>query len=139
MSHSRAALSLGIAVLVVSCASSNSPTHITRSKTSATITVQSDGKVDQETVELCSRNGLTVKGVPVPSQIMWIAEDTSATLTIDFPDTGQNCIRAIRCSGNICNAITNTNVHGGNTQCTYHVSLNGTVTDPIVIIDNCCP
>jgi len=138
MSHSRVALSLSIAALVAGCATS-ADNHISRSKTSATIIVQSDGKVDQETVELCARNGLTGTGVAVPSQILWIANDTSAVLTINFPDTGQNCLRGLHCSGNTCDAITNTNVHGGNTQCTYTVSLNGTVTDPIVIVDDCCP
>ena len=140
MSRSRFFLSIGSAILLFSCSSSsNTPNRINHSKTSATIVVGSDGKVDQPTVEICSRNGLAVKGVAVPSQILWVAEDTTATLTIDFADRNQSCIRGVRCSGNICAAITNTNVKGGNVQCEYHVSLNGTVTDPIVIVDDCCP
>lgn len=140
MSRSRFFLSIGSAILLFSCASStNTPNRINRSKTSATIVVGNDGKVDQPTVEICSRNGMTVKNVAVPSQILWLAEDTTATLTVDFPDRNQNCIRALRCSGNMCVALTNANIRGGNTQCEYHVSLNGNVTDPIVIVDDCCP
>src|SRR5205085_11167224 len=92
---------------------------------------------DQESVEICARNGTTPNGTPVPSHITWIAEG-SPTLSIDFPDSGQNCIRGLHCSGNTCEAISNTKA--GSTQCSYTVGLNGAMTqDPVVVVDDCCP
>src|SRR5437868_4146625 len=104
MSRSRVALFVLIIALVVACASMNN-NQINRSKTSATVIVSASGTVDQESVEICARNGMTPGGTPVPAHILWIA-DRSQTLSIDFPDRGQNCIRGLHCSGNSCEAIT---------------------------------
>ena len=134
----RLVLSLVTLLLLATCATYDHMNRIVRSSTSATVVVRHDGTVDQDTVELQARNGLTTSGTPVPAQLLWVAENSADTLMIELIDHG--CFSAKSCSGPTCTAVTNTGIHGKNMQCQYKVWLNNTSAhDPIVIVDDCCP
>jgi hypothetical protein len=134
MKTSRLLISLlGAAALMAACASHY---HHHMATTSALITVRSDATTNSETTRIQARNGAE------PSKLQWNAADASATLSIDFDDPAQKCVRGLRCSGATCNAVSNVDFHESTpAQCHYRTSLNGgAVThDPIIIIDNCCP
>ena len=141
MSKSRLLVSLVTVALIVGCVSGGSSNRIMRAKTSGVVIVHKDATADQETVEIQARNGMSGT-TGVPSTIVWTEEDSNATLSIEFADRDQKCVRGLHCSGNNCTAFSNVDFReSAPAQCRYKTSLNnGAVThDPIVIIDNCCP
>jgi hypothetical protein len=142
MSKSRLLISLSLAALILGCTTSGGGNNrIMRAKTSAVVIIHAvDASVDQDTIEIQARNGTSGK-TGVPSTIVWTADDPAATLSIEFPDRAQKCVRGLHCSGNSCTAFSNVDFNdAAAVQCRYKTTLNGAVThDPIVIIDNCCP
>ena len=138
MSKSRLLVTLTIIALIAGCASYDH--HHNRSsgaKTSADIRVHAiDATTDQETVEVQARNGT------LPSTLHWKTDDPAKTLSIEFTDSGQQCVTDLSCVKDACTANSNVNFHGSAPlRCHYRTSLNGgAVThDPVIIIDNCCP
>jgi hypothetical protein len=131
---------LGIAALMFGCATSDQ-NHIAHSKSSAVVVVHVThnlGATAIPAVAVNARNGKTENGVPIPSQILWTADDSSVTLGIEWEDPKQQCVRALHCSGSDCYGITNTKSKGD--QCAYKILVNDVAgTDPVIIVQNCCP
>ena len=128
----------GAAMLLFGCAS-GSKNVIVRSSSSAVIVVHAaDGIVDDPAVRVNARNGTTPSGVPIPAQVLWVADDPAVTLMIEFVDPGQDCVRGKHCDGAECHAVTNVKSTGS--RCEYKVWINNAAAkDPVIIIDNCCP
>src|SRR6266576_3111181 len=89
----------GAAMLLFGCAS-GSKNVIVRSSSSA-------GSVDEDPVRVNARNGTTPSGVPIPAQVLWVADNPAAALMIEFVDPGQDCVRGKHCAGSECHAVTN--------------------------------
>src|SRR5712691_244407 len=126
----------GAAILLFGCASSRN--EIARSKSSAVIVVHAaDASVDDVAVRVNARNGTAPNGQPIPAQVLWTADDPSATLMIEFTDPRQDCVRGKHCDGAECHAVTNVKSTGS--RCEYKVWINNAAAkDPVVIVDNCC-
>jgi hypothetical protein len=125
-------------VLLFGCTSS-SRNAITRSKSSAVVVVHAaDGSVDDVAVKVNARNGTAPNGQPIPAQVLWIADDPSAALMIEFADPRQDCVRGKHCNGGECHAVTN--VRSTGSRCEYKVWINNAAAkDPVIVVDNCCP
>jgi hypothetical protein len=134
--HGSRAIFVAVGFLLFDCAST--PNHITRSKSSAVVVVNAlRGLVDDVAVTINARNGKT-GAVPIPSPIVWVVDDPTATLMIEFLDPHQDCVRGKHCEGPECHAVTNVNSTGS--RCEYKVWINNSAAkDPVVIVENCCP
>jgi len=100
---------LVFAALTLSCASSDHHERqpIVRSKSSATVVVHAaDGSVDDVAVRVSARNGTTPGGVPIPAQVLWVSDDPTAKLMIEFLDPHQDCVRGKHCEDAECHAVT---------------------------------
>jgi hypothetical protein len=140
MSVPKRLLILISAVALSSCCSTNNNHNaIMRSKSSAVVLVHAvSAMADQDTVTVSARNGRAANGQPIPSQILWTADEPIATLKIVFVDPLQQCVRGLHCEGSECHAVTN--VQSSGARCEYRVSTNGTeAKDPVVVIEDCCP
>jgi hypothetical protein len=112
---------------------------ISRSKSSAVVIVHAvNAMADLSTVTVNARNGRASNGQPIPSQVLWTADDKSSTLGIQWVDPRQDCVRGTHCEGSECHAVTNVDSKGS--RCEYKIVVNNTVgTDPVIIVESCCP
>ena len=90
-------------------------------------------KVDPVHVYAKGRNGAA-------TQITWASADRNADLHVTMSPS-QNCVKNVTCPEKKACFATIVDSAAAGTQCEYQIS-NGTgakPTDPIIIIDTCCP
>ena len=90
-------------------------------------------KVDPVHVYAKGRNGAA-------TQITWASADPKADLHVTMTSASQNCVKSVACPQKSACFATIVDSAPGRTQCAYQIS-NGSArpTDPIIIIDTCCP
>jgi hypothetical protein len=166
--HVIAFIALALSAAFIGCGNDTSTTTATTSSTNVrklrhaagsnknhialVVHVKDDGSTDVDPGEV---NAVSVdgEGREVPGTVVWIADLDSATIKIKelVAENNVRCNKgAVHCDGSgVCVAVIDPKLHGKGKpalyNCTYDVDAKrspaGTATksDPVIIVDNCCP